>query len=469
MLLDFFSSLRVRRDSRGQIQLSIGIVLFILIGALIAIFYLFGIPITRSVAALLALLAFAIAFIDTDSALIVLIFSMLLSPEFAVGGVFYRDIIIRLEDVLLIVIFFGWLARIALNREAGILRKTPLNLPIFLYALVCFVATGLRVIQEPLSAKASFFFLLKYLEYFLLFFMVSNHLRSMKQARVMVFCMVLTCLCVSIFGIGQIPAGGRVTAPFEGAGGEPNTLSGYLLLMTSLMFALLLYERSLRNRLFLLCASSAALIVFVYTLSRGGWFSFFPMALALILMNRRHRHYLAPLFIVAVMLLPRAMPIQVHNRFDDTFQDFKKYNVLGTTFTLSESAASRVDSWGDGIAYWKKSPLLGHGIPTTLVMDNHYSRILVETGGLGMLTFLMVVAGLWSIGRRLLAPGQEDPFARSLGLGFCAGLVGLLAHALSSSTFMLIRVMEPFWFLAAIVAVMPELLAAEEGTEYASR
>ncbi len=454
---------------RGQVRVNIGIVLFVLIGIALAGFYYFDIPLSSGAALLFAMLGFAIAFVDTDSALIVLIFSMLLSPEFAVGGVFYRDIIIRLEDVLIIVIFFGWLARIAVNREEGRLRSTALNLPILFYALACFVATGARVIREPLSAKASFFFLLKYLEYFLLFFMVANHLRSLRQARTFLFCLVLTCLCVCVFGIWQIPSGGRVTAPFEGAGGEPNTLSGYLILMIALMFSLLLYERSLRNRLFLLASSALALVVFMYTLSRGGWFAFFPMALVLVLLNRRHRHYLAPLFIVAIVLLPHALPVKVHHRIEDAFQEHKRYNVLGVTVTLSESASSRVDSWGDGINYWKKSPLIGHGIPTTLVMDNHYSRVLVETGALGMLSFLFMLARLWVSGRRLLAPAQENSFARALGLGFCAGFVGLLAHALSSSTFMLIRVMEPFWFLAAIVCVLPGVLAEDDETAYAVR
>ena len=45
--------------------------------------------------------------------------------------------------------------------------------------------------------------------------------------------------------------------------------------------------------------------------------------------------------------------------------------------------------------------------------------------------------------------------------GFTAGLlasfVGLLVHALSANTFMLIRVMEPFWIMLALVFVYVRL------------
>ena len=59
-------------------------------------------------------------------------FSMLLSPEFAAGGggmAEGRTIVVRSEDFLLIVIGLAWLAKTAVNKELGLVAKTPLNRP----------------------------------------------------------------------------------------------------------------------------------------------------------------------------------------------------------------------------------------------------------------------------------------------------------------------------------------------------
>jgi hypothetical protein len=50
--------------------------------------------------------------------------------------------------------------------------------------------------------------------------------------------------------------------------------------------------------------------------------------------------------------------------------------------------------------------------------------------------------------RALLSP---VPLHRALGLGMTAGLAGLLAHAVGANTFLIIRIMEPFWLLTGLV------------------
>jgi hypothetical protein len=44
-----------------------------------------------------------------------------------------------------------------------------------------------------------------------------------------------------------------------------------------------------------------------------------------------------------------------------------------------------------------------------------------------------------------------------VALGFLAGTVGLLVHAIGSNTFIIVRIMEPFWFFAGIVVMLPLL------------
>ena len=49
---------------------------------------------------------------------------------------------------------------------------------------------------------------------------------------------------------------------------------------------------------------------------------------------------------------------------------------------------------------------------------------------------------------------------------FLAGFIGLLFHSIGSNTFIIIRVMEPFWFLAALVVSLPKLLVREKISQH---
>ena len=49
----------------------------------------------------------------------------------------------------------------------------------------------------------------------------------------------------------------------------------------------------------------------------------------------------------------------------------------------------------------------------------------------------------------------ESNFYRGLSVGFIAGFVGLLFHAIGANTFIIVRIMEPFWFFAGIITVLP--------------
>jgi hypothetical protein len=57
----------------------------------------------------------------------------------------------------------------------------------------------------------------------------------------------------------------------------------------------------------------------------------------------------------------------------------------------------------------------------------------------------------------------SDPLHRGLAMGFLAGFVGLLFHGIGANTFIIVRIMEPFWFVAAMVIMVPELEKKERG------
>src|SRR5438034_515654 len=187
---------------------------------------------------LIAFTVFLVVFVKTELGLYLVIFSMLLSPEIATGPVGLaegRRVVIRTEDLVLLVVAFSWLAKTAVNKELGLTLKTQLNRPIMWYVIVTAIATLLGYATGTVQGLGGFFYVLKYVEYFVVYYMVANNLGDRSQAWRLVVAALLTAAIVSVIGAAQIPSGQRVSAPFEGSEGEPNTFGGYLVLMIAVI------------------------------------------------------------------------------------------------------------------------------------------------------------------------------------------------------------------------------------------
>jgi len=63
---------------------------------------------------------------EPGNGLLIIVFSMLLSPEISAGSAGDRDIGIRVDDLLIIVVFVAWLTHIALDKDWKGFVKTRL-------------------------------------------------------------------------------------------------------------------------------------------------------------------------------------------------------------------------------------------------------------------------------------------------------------------------------------------------------
>jgi len=400
-----------------------------------------------------------VSFLNTQAALYILIFSMLLSPEFGARTTAGKGATIRLDDLFLVVIGFTWLARSALYKELGLFLKTPLNRPIVCYSLACLVSTAIGVMFGRVKGVAGFFFVLKYVEYFVIYFMAANYIRTKKQIKMFLWAMLATCAIVCLAAMSQVPAGGRITAPFEGASGEPNTLGGYLLLMLSVVLGLLLTPDPARPRkhVGVLAAMSVLILApLLYTQSRGSWVALFGTYLVLLFLSEKKK-LLAIALISGVLLAPVVAPQSVKDRIAYTFKRERGWAAqfqeeIGGV-TLDTSASERVRSWRAGLKASTQHIILGHGVTGWRFLDAQYVRTLVETGLVGLSLFLILIYVLtrqtWRTFREV-----PDPFSKGLSLGFLAGIAAMLTHSLFANTFIIVRIMGPFWFLAAMVLML---------------
>jgi len=150
---------------------SIVLVISIFLGLIIA-----GLSYKFVLVIILVTVVFIISLINTDAALTILIFSMLLSPEVIVGQIPGRDIVLRFDDFLLAVITFTWFAKTAINRGLALFIKTPLNKAIGIYILICLVSTLRGSALGYVDPAKGLFYVVRYIEYFLLYILVANHI-----------------------------------------------------------------------------------------------------------------------------------------------------------------------------------------------------------------------------------------------------------------------------------------------------
>lgn len=440
----------------------------ILILAILVIGILLGQVITGfSYKIALALLFFAIIFIvalvNTDAALAILIFSMLFSPEIILGQIPGRDIVIRLDDMLLAIITFAWFAKTAINKGLGLFIRTRLNRAIVIYILVCLIATLKGAALGHVSFLKGLFFLLRYFEYFLLFILVANHIQNRKQIKFFLNVFFITCALVSLYGIMQIPRGVRVSAPFEGEVGEPNTLGGYLIFLFCIAIGIFLQNVSKRAKWALAGLAVLIFIPFLFTLSRASYLAIIFSYMTLIMLSKRKIILVGALATIIISVLV-FRPDAVFSRVKYTFSGGQARLVKIGNTRLDSSSSARIISWQESFEDWQKNPILGRGVSGHGFIDGQYIVNLVETGIIGLFAFLWL---LWSIYKHSLSIHREmhDKLYKGLTLGFIAGFVGLTIHALTANTFIIIRIMEPFWFIAAIVMMLPEIEEEEEEGE----
>ena len=383
--------------------------------------------------ALLALIIFTISFVNIEWGLYILIFSMLLSPEIIVGETggssLGRGVTLRAEDFLLAVIGLSWFARNAVKKELGLFLKTPLNKAILFYVLACVISTGVGIISGRVGIKTGSLFVLKYVEYFIVFFMMVNHVRNTDQIKRFVFCLFLTCFIASIIGILQIPDGGRVSAPFEGNIGEPNTFGGYLLFIGIVAGGLLAKTDNPRIKPILIILILCIIPSFLFTKSRSSYLALVPALMVLGFMTDR-RVIILGILLLSLIVSPFFLPESVKNRIMYTFtQPEEKGQVKIGGFRLDTSTSARLVSWKEAIEDWIQHPLLGYGVTGYKFVDAQFPRVMVETGIIGLIAFCYLLFSIFQITLINLKKIQS-PLFLGLGIGFLSGFVGLLVHAL---------------------------------------
>jgi len=391
--------------------------------------------------------------------LIFLIIAISLSPRFSFGFIptTQRSIDIRVEDIIIFVGLIAWFFCVLISGKYKF-KLPPLFWPIFSMLAFGFFSILVNILLGKISLEITFFYFLKEIEFFLLYFIVFYCIASFNSNKQLIKYWLFFSLInffwlvyVFIYNIKWSIWYGP-NAFMEPQGPFPS--GGYFLLIFIFSFNLLIFyfskiEISIYKKvfMFILC-----IIPILGILSSGsmastlGLFSSIFISIFLLYKDRLNLIVVFKILILvvaifsilfsAIYILPVAKKIV-------SFEKIKwEY--------MSGSSGSRGENFINNLIIVLEHPqklIIGIGI----FGEAHcqYMRVLLERGVIGLLLFFWL---MWSI-LKISYEGfneRNNNFNKGLFGGLFTATIVMLIMAIPNDVFMVVKVAEVYWFFVAM-------------------
>ncbi len=419
---------------------------------------------------LLAAVSFAIlTFFKPKIGLFVMLIAMLVATDAGLGGEggSSRRVSVRAEDLILILVSGGWLLRRAALRNLTVIHHVPINKAVLSMSLVIVAATLIGLFQNTVSLQNGFFFALKRIEFFWLFFMTLHIIESPKEVKLCIKLLLIATAGIAVVGVLQqalVPiseVGGGIT--MTAGAGRANTLGSFLLIMIGLSLGMFIYS-SKQGVLWNFAIFAITMATLVFTKSRGAYVGCIPLlgVMMIITRSRRMISVLAVGLLIGILLASGRFAFSgplatlLGGQTEDIAHQFKS---IGDVFTKGVKADSsmnaRVHAWRLAIRDMKRYPVLGKGVGSVRLgkLDNTYVREIAETGFIGFFCLIYLNIVILKSTFELFLMTDSD-YVRGVTSGFIGGHIGMLVHGMAMSNFYTILNMEVFWFLAALVMLL---------------
>lgn len=407
--------------------------------------------------------------------LYLLIFNLPLNryiPLFGVGG---ESFSISVNEVLMLFLLLS-LGIKKLSQGRLTVPNSKLNRPILL--LVSFTAISLVKAFGELAladyAKCWLFFFL-WAEYFLIIFLILDLIRNDKQIKLILGLLILAAMITVVSAIYQQLTGAitiaralitesgkayyRTASTF---GFFSNDYGAYLLVILSIMLNLFLSGSKQLKRISLICILPT-FYAFFYTFSRGGLVALVVMLIFLLILRKNQRKRL--------LIMSLAFGIIAAVIFTPVFLRWSQqtYLVKGGQFYFKKNISERLAQWDASLDQFKQHPLLGKGFHTYHFRElnfrsqyglvdyiqhghNIYLRLLIESGVLGFIPFLVLIVIIYKHAFRILKkPVSEE--LRWLAYVTLTALTGFLVGSMMESLFTVGRVTGPLFALIGLLMV----------------
>ncbi|RKX93372.1 MAG: hypothetical protein DRP84_08560 [Spirochaetes bacterium] len=404
--------------------------------------------------------------------LILIVAAICFSPRFSVGHIGRRSIDIRIEDILCVVLGIEWLLSFLVSNSTKV-RKPPLFLPIFCWVSIGFISTSINLILGNVTLPRSFFYFLKEIEYFFLYFYVFYHIKSAYSIISVIkswFIFGAINVVWIILQLMGIVKGGEYGYRYSGAYlvgaiGEkgPFPSGGFFLMLVSNLLSFLFFYKSFSKK----WKVFGGLVVFGLFLGIFGTMrrsvmvglivALFVIVVIYILRAKRRKVLLNSLAFLSLVIFISFLFFKTAPLRPGVF------NSQRIIWELNE----RIGIWVNQIKTAFQDSFyifLGQGksvLLTTEESHSGYVRNLVETGVVGFFAFLFL---MYIILKKSIQNFfyREDPLVVSLSASLFVSTIALLVIAIPAEGFTVVRINEVYWFFAGLTMAVMSLKTKED-------
>jgi len=357
----------------------------------------------------------------------------------------------------------AWLAKIALSGKLNLVR-TPLNLPILLYAAALVIAVILSPFKmHSLSALKEEWLLL-------VFLLIVNNVKGEQEVEKLLTILIGVSALVGLYAIWQHYSGVDI---YRSASLEPRgsvfmslgffshhlTLGGCLMLVFLPASVLLLHaKRSGLRRMIDFCAPIVLGFSLVFSYARSAWLG---VVMGILTFGLLKGGKFVLLMMVGICVLALLIYVVEPTSWD---------RVREVNLSKDKPESTRIRLWQTSVAMIKKSPVWGVGLggwgvlfdeykvegvyAATCHPHNDYLNVAVNTGLLGLLAYLSIWAVFLYSTVGSLRKNTGSRLSRSVRMGAVAAIVAFLFAGLLQCYYTDAEVNMLVMFILGLAAVL---------------
>lgn len=396
-----------------------------------------------------------------------LILAISISPRFSLGCLESgRAVELRYEDILIVLIMVLWFFHHMMTSKG--IYLSPIFKPIFIYLSIAIICSFIGIIIWGIDPAMAFFFIAKEIQYIIIFIIMVNCIVKYSIVNRTINVLLICGLIAGVYGLYQFVSGVFMGSAHGYYGiasiGEPSSFAtgGYFAIMMIISSTLFFYS----DTKFLKYTSTVAAILLCFALINSGsranvvGAGFATLILLLIIMtdSRKTISYKFRMLVFAAVIILSL----------GSYLFFEKTTTLSRVTDINHMKESlfrdRVEAiypivWNE----FKKSPIIGQGktacslvIGGTGEAHNHYLRILVEMGVIGLLSFLFMLSAIMKMSIKVYKNSRFG-LGRTIGLSCLLCTICLMIAAIAQDAFIPVKVNEMFWVLVGLTAAVNRL------------
>lgn len=367
-----------------------------------------------------------------------------------------------LNDLLLAAMLFKW-AKDRIKSGERFFIKTPLNVPIILLSAWTYLEiwNGASYLNMPNPISPADPLVVAWKNYMispLIFLIVVNNVKDTRTGLILVLIMVCSILVLdrNFYNIIRY----RDTSHYsqeavvlgKGSALSGNWLAVFLAQYTAVVVSLFVFDRHKWRRIFYGGTAALSYYCIMFLFSRSGYLAA-ASSLAVLGFIKERKILLVGItvFLLQSVLVPQAVRERVE--------------MTKTEEGFDETTLQRLRMWEQAKQMISESPLVGRGFGITAQLSikvegfegrtwnsfhNNYLQTLVEVGAIGLglvlLTFFMGIYTGWR-----LFQSSAEPFAKALGLGLIACVVGTLVGNIAGSYWQYFNIGGFYWTFLGLV------------------